>query len=62
MRGDDQLQTAIFRYLTLTQRIPDDHPARQIRALADRAIERLHDQLQKLYSHTGRPSIAPTLA
>jgi len=59
MRGDDQKQTAMFSYLTLAQRIPADHPARQIRALVDRALERLDGELEKLYSDTGRPSIAP---
>jgi transposase len=59
MRGDDQKQAAMFSYLTLAQRIPMDHPARQIRALADRALERMDSELEKLYSDTGRPSIAP---
>jgi transposase len=59
MRGDDEKQTAMFSYLTLAQRIPADHPARQIRVLVDRALERLDAELEKLYSETGRPSIAP---
>jgi transposase len=59
MRGDDQKQTAMFSYLTLAQRIPADHPARQIRTLIDRALERMDGALEKLYSDTGRPSIAP---
>jgi transposase len=59
MRGDDQKQTAMFSYLTLAQRIPADHPARQIRMLVDRALERMDAELEKLYSETGRPSIAP---
>jgi transposase len=41
MRGDDQQRTAMFSYLTLAQRIPSDHPARQIRVLVDRALERM---------------------
>ena len=49
----------MFSYITLAQRIPMDHPARQIRALVDRALERMDTQLEKLYSDTGRPSIAP---
>jgi len=49
----------MFSYVTLAQRIPVDHPARQIRALVDRALERLDGELEKLYSTTGRPSIAP---
>ena len=49
----------MFSYLTLAQRIPMDHPAREIRALVDRALERMDAELEKLYSDTGRPSIAP---
>ena len=49
----------MFSYLTLQQRIPVDHPARQIRALVDRALTRLDAEFEKLYSTTGRPSVAP---
>ena len=49
----------MFSYLTLAQRIAADHPARQIRVLVDRALERMDGELEKLYSDTGRPSIAP---
>jgi transposase len=59
MRGDDQKQSAMFSYLTLAQRIPADHPARQIRVLVDRALVRMDAEFEKLYSSTGRPSIAP---
>jgi transposase len=59
MRGNDPKQAAMFSYLTLAQRIPADHPARQIRALVDRALQRMDTELEKLYSSTGRPSIAP---
>jgi len=59
MRGDDHKQTAMYSYVTLVQRIPEDHPARQIRSMVDRALERMDAQLEELYSTTGRPSIAP---
>ena len=59
MRGNDQKQAAMFSYITLAQRIPMAHPARQIRALVDRALGRMETELEKLYSDTGRPSIAP---
>ena len=59
MRGDDQQQTAMFSYLTLAQRIPADHPVRQIRVLVDRSLARMDAEFEKLYSATGRPSIAP---
>jgi len=49
----------MFSYLTLAQRIPADHPARQIRVLVDRALALMDGEFSKLYSETGRPSIAP---
>jgi hypothetical protein len=59
MRGDDKQQAAMFSYVILEARIPADHPARQIRAMADRALARQDAEFEKLYSSTGRPSIAP---
>src|ERR1022692_1916116 len=59
MRGEDHKQAAMYSYVTLAQRIPADHPGRQIRILVDRALERMDAQLEQLYSTTGRPSIAP---
>jgi transposase len=59
MRGDDENQTAMYSYVTLAQRIPADHPARAIRDLVDRALARMDGDLERLYSTTGRPSIAP---
>jgi len=49
----------MFSYVTLEQRIPLDHPARQIRVLAHRALLRLDAEFDKLYAEIGRPSIAP---
>ena len=59
MRGDDEKQSGLFSYVTLEQRIAADHPARRIRALVDRALARMDAELDRLYSTTGRPSIAP---
>jgi transposase len=59
MRGEDEKQTAMYSYVTLAQRIPADHPVRQIRAMVDRGLERMDAELEQLYSTTGRPSIAP---
>jgi hypothetical protein len=38
MRGNDRKQPAIFSHLTLTQRIPADHPARKVKL---RGLERV---------------------
>jgi transposase len=59
MRGEDNKQSAMFSYVTMEQRIPVDHPARQIRVLVDRALVRMDAALGELYSEMGRPSIAP---
>ena len=49
----------MFSYVTLEQRIPADHPLREIRVMAERALLRLDGEFDKLYAAIGRPSIAP---
>jgi transposase len=59
MRGPDQKQDAIFSYLSPEERVPADHPLRQIRRLVDGVLKDMSPQFGKLYSEVGRPSIAP---
>jgi transposase len=59
MRGDGEHQGGMFSYVTLEQRVPQDHPARRIRELVDGALRRMDGELGKLYAKKGRPSIAP---
>ena len=59
MRGPDQKQDAIFSYLSPEERVPADHPLRQIRTLVDGVLKDMSPQFGKLYSEVGRPSIAP---
>src|SRR5271156_4735360 len=59
MRGDDKHQAAMFRYVTMEQRIPADHPMRRIRALVDRALARMDAVFDEIYAGRGGPSIAP---
>ena len=59
MRGEDEKQSAMFSYVTLERRVPPDHPLRAIRGMADRALERMDGDRDKLYAATGRSSIAP---
>lgn len=47
----------MYSYVTMAQRIPDNHPARAIRAMVDRALDRMDAELEQLYSHTGRLSV-----
>lgn len=59
MRGEDRKQGSMYSYVSMEQRIALDHPARQIRALVDRALSAMDKKLEQLYSQVGRPSIAP---
>src|SRR5664279_2849856 len=59
MRGDERVQDSMFSYLTLEQRVPADHPLREIRALTDDVLQSLDAEFDKLYAATGRASIAP---
>lgn len=59
MKGEDLQQTELFSYISIEDRIPEDHPLREIREMADFAIYRMKRKLNSLYSHTGRPSIPP---
>lgn len=60
MRGDDQqLQTGMFSYVALEDRIPADHPLRGVRALVDAVLAEMSKDFDGLYSQVGRPSIAP---
>jgi len=53
MHGDDERQVPMFRYLTLVQRIPADHPVSQIYVLVDRALERCHIPIEALTDTSG---------
>ena len=49
----------MFSCVTLEQRVPQHHPLREIRKLADVVFRSLSDEFDALYSASGRPSIAP---
>lgn len=59
MRGTDHDQSTMFSYVSPEARIPDDHPLRATREMANRALVRLDRKFRSLYSRTGRPSIPP---
>lgn len=59
MRGEDADSGVLFSYVSCEARVPVDHPLRTIRAIVDEALVVLSDQLDRLYSMQGRPSIAP---
>lgn len=49
----------MFSYLSPEQRVPQDHPLREIRRLTDEALGKLSGRFSELYSRLGRRSIAP---
>jgi transposase len=59
MRGADEQPGSMFSYVTLEERVPQDHPLREIRRITDRALDRLSPRFGTLYIKFGRPSIAP---
>ena len=59
MRGADEQPGSMFSYVSLEERVPQDHPLRAIRRITDRALERLSPRLGALYVNFGRPSIPP---
>src|SRR5215471_1475503 len=59
MRGEPVEQERIFFYFTASDRVPEDHPLRPVRAMADAALAALSSEFDRLYSPLGRPSIPP---
>ena len=59
MRGDAPQQAAMFSYISPEERVPQEPPLRLMRVMVDAVLKELSPQFARLYSHTGRPSIAP---
>jgi transposase len=59
MRGDERIQDGMFSYVSLEQRVPADHPLREVRKVTDAVLRSLNAEFDALYAESGRPSIAP---
>jgi transposase len=59
MRGPELSQSSMFSYLSIEDRIPQDHPLRTMRRLLGPVLSELSPRFSALYSNTGRPSIPP---
>ena len=59
MRGGDRRSGSLFSYVDLEARVPAEHPLRAIREIVNASLAELSAEFQALYSHTGRPGIAP---
>jgi len=49
----------MFSYVSPDTRIPARHPLRPIKAIVSEALAQMDRRLERLYSSTGHPSIAP---
>ena len=59
MRGEDQSSGRHFSYVDLEDRVLAKHPLRLIRGIANDVLASMSGEFERLYSPTGRPSIAP---
>lgn len=59
MRGKDKQQSGVFVYVLAEERIPQDHPLREIKRIVDKALNNLYPLFSKMYSVIGRRSIPP---
>ncbi len=59
MRGTHERQATMLSIVSPEQRVPQDHPLRKIKAMADKELARLSPVFDRMYSAFGRPSIPP---
>jgi transposase len=59
MRGQLNAQSDMMCLVSPERFVPADHPLRQIKPLADRALKELSPKFDAMYAELGRPSIPP---
>ena len=59
MRGRFERQATMLSIVSPDQRVPQDHPLRKIKTMADCELAGLSRVFDKMYSSHGRPSIPP---
>lgn len=59
MRGNDTEQASLISYVSLEERIAQDHPLRKVRELVDGVLKSMDGEFTRMYSQVGRPSIPP---
>ena len=59
MRGRRDPQATMLAFVDLEERVPQDHPIRTIKIIADEALERLSTEFDQMYSKVGRASVPP---
>lgn len=61
MRGDVKKQATMLSLVGPEQRVPQEHPIRRIKKLADAELENLSPVFTAMYAPMGRPSIPPEM-
>lgn len=59
MRGEDKKQSSMLMLMSPETRVPQTHPLRAIKTLADEALRKLSPVFDAMYAEGGRPSIPP---
>jgi len=59
MRGTEKKQATMLTLLSPERCVPQKHPLRAVKALADAALRELSPVFDEMYSAIGRPSIPP---
>ena len=59
MRGRHDPQATMLAFVDLEERVPQDHPIRTIKIIADEALERLSPEFDQMYAKVGRASVPP---
>ena len=59
MRGRHDPQATMLAFVDLEERVPNDHPFRTIKTVADEVLERLSPEFDRMYSKVGRASVPP---
>jgi len=59
MRGEERRQRAMLMVIDPEKRVPEDHPIRRVKQLAEGALAELSRLFDQMYSAVGRPSIPP---
>ena len=59
MRGRVDNQVSMMCLINPEDVVPDGHPLRKIKQIADEALASIDEQLEPMYAESGRPSIPP---
>ena len=59
MRGRHDPQATMLALVDLEERVPNDHPLRIIKTVADETLDRLSPEFDRMYSNVGRASVPP---